>query len=105
MWSDIGNNLQIFEVYKDHIKQDDALKLVQFEVFEELQRFAVYTIKKLTHVGKFSKTNLAYAFCVSANLDCQAHHKLLSLNRNLKAPHSTFPCAFKLLRKQYPQSS
>ncbi|KAI1271208.1 hypothetical protein F5Y07DRAFT_404632 [Xylaria sp. FL0933] len=50
MWSDIGNSLQIFDVYKDHIAQDPRLGLILFEVLEELQKFAIYTIKNLTYI-------------------------------------------------------
>ncbi|KAJ8130114.1 hypothetical protein O1611_g3512 [Lasiodiplodia mahajangana] len=52
MWSDIGNNLQVFEVYQDHIAEDAGLGLIVFEVMEEVQKLAVFTIKTLKYVRK-----------------------------------------------------
>lgn len=52
MWSDIGNNLQIFEVFQDHIAEDAGLGFIVFEVMEELQKFAVFTIKTLSYMRK-----------------------------------------------------
>ncbi|KAI1317386.1 hypothetical protein F5Y16DRAFT_419650 [Xylariaceae sp. FL0255] len=52
MWSDIAINLTIFEVYKEHIAEDQSLGLILFEVLEELQKFAVFTTKTLEHVRR-----------------------------------------------------
>jgi len=52
MWSDIGNNLQVFDVYKEHIGEDPGLGLILFEVLEELQKFAVFTVRSLTKAPK-----------------------------------------------------
>ncbi|OKO93437.1 hypothetical protein PENSUB_12500 [Penicillium subrubescens] len=50
MWVEIGNSLQIFDVYKDLIVEDMSLGLALVETHEELLKFAVATIKTLRHV-------------------------------------------------------
>ncbi|KAI1453884.1 hypothetical protein F4805DRAFT_461272 [Annulohypoxylon moriforme] len=61
MWSDISINLSIFEVYKAHIAEDQALGLILFEVLEELQKFAFFTTKTLEYArsGNYIKEKVA----------------------------------------------
>ena len=59
MWGEIGNSLQIFDVYRDIILDDRSLSLALFETHEELLKFAVATIKILKHVrsGQVSESS------------------------------------------------
>ncbi|KAI4210724.1 MAG: hypothetical protein LQ351_006399 [Letrouitia transgressa] len=47
MWADISNSLQIFEVYKDFIRQDAAVQEVLFDVLVDLLLFTVVTIQAM----------------------------------------------------------
>lgn len=47
MWTEIANNLQIFDEYKDYISEDETLSLALFETHEELLKFAVVTVNVL----------------------------------------------------------
>lgn len=63
MWVEIGNSLQIFDIYQEVILGDSSLSLALFETHEELLKFAVATIKILKQVraGRFGK----YLACTS----------------------------------------
>lgn len=55
MWANIGNSLQIFEVYKEFIDRDVSLQEALFDILVELLLFGVFTIKTIKVLEDLSR--------------------------------------------------